>query len=134
MYVGLAAENMAQLTEAEFLLMAAATGAFFYYQFIYGDYYDPNQYEMHDNAWMWAVTAVELSQTDAVWCTLIGGYVGKWPNGQCESDGIVSFESQHWPGNVAQFELTYGGPAHTQATKDESVITVVRQFIQTMPR
>lgn len=69
-----------------------------------------------------------------LWCVMVDGWVGSWPAGHCESDGIVAGYSQEWLGaDVWLHPGQIGGPAHTEETIDPSIIARIRTFVLDTP-
>jgi len=121
MWNGLAPDNAGPLSD-RIRTMGLLYAGFGEYYSTYTDYTDPAMWLARQNAWKWLVGAVRLFDTDYFWCNLMNGY---W-DGLCHGDGIVSVNSQQWPGVNTPIEFLQNGPGHSQETRDQNVQATIR--------
>ncbi len=103
MWKGLTPQFHNSATTTQYML--AEVYASNYEQYVwYDDYSDFMSGYKRAYAWLWALGAYQLANTDAMWCGLVDGWTAA---GECDSDGIVPAYSQYWP-NATPAATVYG--------------------------
>lgn len=125
MYNGLAPGNPGTWTGIT-RAMALTYSGFYEFYATYTNYSDPAMWVLRQDAWKWAWGSTQLFGIDYYWCNMMDGY---W-DGQCHGDGIVSVNSQQWPGSTSTLFIP-NGPTHSNETRDSNVHLRVIQALQT---
>ena len=110
MWKGLMPKIHNQATTMQYLLYEVYASSYEQYVW-YDDYTDYMSGYKRAYAWLWALGAFQLANTDAMWCGLIDGWTA---DDECDSDGIVPVYSMYWP-NATPAATVYG-LGHTEET------------------